>query len=591
MRITEVWIKGFRSLGEVSVNVADYSSLIGPNDSGKSSFLHALHILFDKDRVPNEADICKVAAYAGETFVEATLANCVGHEDLAIDGRIRLRRICRERGWNWEVMRQVPKHQILKKMQDDTLTRTEWGSVDSVPDPVKSVANDALNRLAPKGKVPSGIWRVIFQELADNALVDWEPGWAPLDKERLSSLVTVVILEADMRGEEELADGARSVFSRVGGLLLCNATKGYPDLNEAVTQLNQVVQRLATADEEGNWPVPAVNDFRRVMREEIERFDGSISTHATVFPPKIPALEFNVKVEVSDQWIKGIDRMGHGLRRSVVFAMLRAHRRIQGNGLHVQEGQKPACVPLYLFLVEEPELYLHPQAERRRMEELQELAATDGTQVILCTHSAIFVDLRDYKGILRFERPSRNMSCIRSWTGDALDSNDQKLLAMTYQFHERRAAMLFAKHVVLVEGQTEKIMLPILARRLGCYDPDVEVVDCGGQLNVPVFQRILEGFGLRYVVWMDRDDRIAIRKPGKTNAVSVKAIGAVRKAITPALGRMIVLADHWESMTGVPDGTKPYNSWRYFVEEDHGITPQCEAKLRAAFAWEEHEDP
>ncbi len=151
-----VCIRGFRRLGEASVRLADYSSLIGPNDSGKSSFLHALHILFDKDRVPSETDICKVAAYAGETFVEATLARCVGHEDLAIDGSIRLRRIFRERGWNWEVMRQIPKHQSLKKMQDDTLTRTEWGSADNVPDPVKTATNEALNRLAPKGKVPSG---------------------------------------------------------------------------------------------------------------------------------------------------------------------------------------------------------------------------------------------------------------------------------------------------------------------------------------------------------------------------------------------------------------------------------------------------
>ena len=590
LRISSVRIKGFRSLGDIEVTLANYTSLIGQNDSGKSSFLHALHVLFDPDRAPCESDICKIEGDWGETFVQATLCDCIGHEDLAVDGQIQLRRICRNGKWNWEVMCHVARDATLKKIQAGTLTRGDWGGAAGLPDEVVATVNSKLSELVPSGRIPAPAWNAVFADLNDKNLIEWELGWAPLDKERLPLLVTIVMLEADMRGEEELADGGKSMFNRVSGLLLREATKSHPEMAEAVRQLNEVVQRVATADDEGRWTVPELNDFHRVMQEEVGRFDGCISTHSTLVPPKIPPLEFSVKVEVSDQWVRGIDKMGHGMRRSVLFAMLRAHRRLRTeNGGAQPPPADPTQSPLYLFLIEEPELYLHPQAERRRMEELQELAAVDGTQVVLCTHSALFVDLRKYGGILRFDRQERHVTHVHRWEGTSLDSDEEKLLKMAYQFNENKAAMLFAKFVILTEGQTETIMLPFLSKKLGCYDPDVEVVDCAGNQGVPVFQRILEGFGIRYVAWMDRDDNAPSR--GKTNTKTLAVIEKVRHDMTVPLGRLIVLKDNWETLAGVPIGTKPYNSWRHFADDENDINLECAAKLKAAYGWESHEDP
>lgn len=589
MRISSVRVKGFRSLGDIEVSLENYASLIGQNDSGKSSFLHALHILFDTERTPCESDICKIEGYSGEIYIQATLSNCVGHEDLALGGEILVRRIYKDSKWSWEVMRQVPKDKTLKKIQAGTLSKTDWTSASGLTAEILSTVNSKVSELTPSGKIPASTWNAAFAELKNKDLIEWEPGWAPLDKERLSSLVTVVMLEADMRGEEELADGGKSMFNRVGGLLLREATKGHPEMAEAVRQLNAVVQRVVATDDEGHWSVPELNNFHRVMQEEVGRFDGNVSTHSTLIPPKIPALEFSVKVEVKDQWVSGLDKMGHGLRRSVIFAMLRAHRRLRTEHAEAQDVSTSQQVPLYLFLIEEPELYLHPQAERRRMEELQELAAAGGTQVVLCTHSAFFVDLHEYRGILRFDRRERNVTRVHRWTGDPLDSDAEKLLKMAYQFNENKASMLFAKHVILTEGQTETIMLPRLAKDLGCFDPEVEVIDCAGNQALPVFQRILEGFGIRYVAWMDRDDDAPSR--GKTNTSSLIAIEKVRAARTLELGKMVILRDNWEELAGVPTGNKPYNSWKHFVDEENGINALCEAKLKAAFAWDDHEDP
>lgn len=583
LRVAAVHIKGFRSLGNVEVELAEYSSLIGRNDGGKSSFLHALHILFDPERVPIASDFCKIDNYSGEFSIQASLVECAGHEDLVTDGKIQVRCIFREDKWHWEVLGQVPRDETIKKIVAGSLLRGEWNSATHLSAAVKTVVNGALHELSPGGRISAKVWGEISSILIEGALIEWEEGWGHLNKERLSSLVTVVMLEADMRGEEELADGGKSVFNRVGGLLLREATKNHPDMTAAMQQLNEAVQKVATADEDDNWLIPELNNFQRVMQEEVGRFDNSISAQSSLIPPKIPPMEFSVKVEVSDQWIKGLDKMGHGLRRSIVFAMLRTHHRLRAEEAEELSRNTPSRVPLYLFLVEEPELYLHPQAERKRMEELRELANLNGTQVVLCTHSAIFVDLREYRGILRFARPNRNFTQVRGWSGGPLDDDAKKMLTMVYQFDANRAAMLFAEQVILVEGPSEKTMLPYFAKKLNLSREDKEIVDCDGDQNIKVYQRILEGFGIRYVAWIDTDED----KPRTGDRPREWEV--VKRGMSPDLGKLILAHNNWEQLMGVPTGKKPSNSWSHFVDNKNELSELAREKLKAAFTWENHE--
>lgn len=47
MKIEKVHIKGFRNFDDVVVELGEKTLIFGPNDSGKTNFLHALRILFD----------------------------------------------------------------------------------------------------------------------------------------------------------------------------------------------------------------------------------------------------------------------------------------------------------------------------------------------------------------------------------------------------------------------------------------------------------------------------------------------------------------------------------------------------------------
>jgi len=463
-------------------------------------------------------------------------------------------------------------------MQEGTLTKSEFNNDVTISPEIRRSVGATLEALTPSGRVPKETWQAAFARLSDENLIEWEGGWCPLSSERLSSLVQVVMLEADVRGEEEISGTSKSVFDRVSGLLLREATKRHVGMSKAVAGLNSEIEKITTKNDAGMWPIAELNEFESILKEEVGRFDESVIAQSTLIPPKVPAFEFNVKIEIRDQWIEGLGKMGHGLRRSVVFAMLRSHRRLRELRSSGTEGDRSEPAPLYLFLVEEPELYLHPQAERRRKRELQDLSRLSDAQVVACTHSAFFVDLSEYKGIFRLHRPNRGVTTIQGWQGTELDPLDRRALSTIYMFDSSRAAMLFADLVILVEGQSEKIVLPHLAERMGLNTNNVEIVDCGGNQGVPVYQRILEGFGIKYVAWLDTDG---------TTAVDI-----ARSIRTAQNGKIVLTPGDWEKLNGLEAGRKSYVSWKHFVYEENEPNQKLQTRIRAAYTWEDYEaDP
>jgi CRISPR-associated exonuclease Cas4 len=532
-------------------------------------------MLFDANKIPCDDDFCKIEGYGSDCFIEATLKDCAAHSELVTDDEIRVRRVLKGRQSHWQFWGQTPISDTLKRMSEGSLTKVDFQNDEMLSAEIKASVNDTLKTLAPVGRVPKETWQAAFKHLETESLIAWENGWCSISSERLSSLVQVVILEADVRGEDEVTDASKSVFNRVGGMLLREATKRHSGMNQAVSELNSEIKKITTKNDSGEWPISEFNEFETILNEEVGRFDESVTTQSILVPPKVPAFEFSVKVEVSDGVVSGLDNMGHGLRRSIVFSMLRSHRRLRERRPPEDDGNNATPSPLYLFLIEEPELYLHPQAERRRKRELQELSELPDAQVILCTHSAFFIDLSEYKGVLRLHRQNRGVTQIQGWEGDELDPHDKKTLSTIYLFDPNRAAMLFADLVILVEGQCEKVAIPFLAESMNLDTHDVEVVDCGGNSSIPLYQRVLEGFGIKYVAWLDSDDK-----------APVKTARAVRKDY----GKIILTPHNWERLNELGNPKeKTHRSWKHFVYEENPPNEKLEARIRAAYKWEDYE--
>ena len=155
-------------------------------------------------------------------------------------------------------------------------------------------------------------------------------------------------------------------------------------------------------------------------------------------------------------------------------------------------GKEPEGLPL--LLIEEPEAHLHPQRQLRLMEFLRSAADEDANgvnrsvQVILSTHSPN----------LASKIPLGNLTLLHGRRAFPLAENKTRLLPDDYRFLERfldvtKANLFFAHGVLIVEGHSEAILLPVLAKLM---DKDltqhgVSIVNVGGK-GMRRFSRIFQ---------------------------------------------------------------------------------------------------
>ncbi|MGZ8800741.1 MAG: ATP-dependent nuclease [Aeromicrobium sp.] len=155
-----------------------------------------------------------------------------------------------------------------------------------------------------------------------------------------------------------------------------------------------------------------------------------------------------------------------------------------------------------VLLIEEPELALTPQQQRHFRALLRRYS--ESNQVIYSTRAPALLDAAHYHEIVRLDRSARGVAVRRASTELLTDEQRVRLEA---EFDHERNEMFFATSVVLVEGQTERISLPLVFRRLG-HDPDalgISIIEVGGKGNIVLYARVLAELGIPHVVVYDSD--------------------------------------------------------------------------------------
>ncbi len=117
---------------------------------------------------------------------------------------------------------------------------------------------------------------------------------------------------------------------------------------------------------------------------------------------------------------------------------------------------------LKLALIEELEAHLHPQAQLRLISYLQNEYNENDVQIIISTHSPILASKINLK----------NLILMKNGMGYDLTEGMTGLQKGDYLFLQRfldstKANLFFAKGIIMVEGDAENILIPVLADILG----------------------------------------------------------------------------------------------------------------------------
>jgi hypothetical protein len=208
-----------------------------------------------------------------------------------------------------------------------------------------------------------------------------------------------------------------------------------------------------------------------------------------------------------------------------------------------------------VLLIEEPELFLRPQAQRYLYRLLRRFADA-GNQVIYSTHSPSFLNVSRLEELALVQRHPHSGTGVvqpRPITPD----DDFRVLT---EFDAERSELFLARAALLVEGQTEKLAFPFVFEALG-HDLDregISIISCGGKSNIPLFARVCHAAGVPFIAVFDRDAPV-----GKRPTYSARQLNTLIARLAGP-GRIVMLAPDFEAAAGLTGHRhhKPERAWR-----------------------------
>jgi predicted ATP-dependent endonuclease of OLD family len=219
-----------------------------------------------------------------------------------------------------------------------------------------------------------------------------------------------------------------------------------------------------------------------------------------------------------------------------------------------------------VVLIEEPELFLSPPAQRHLHRLLRQLAVRGRNQVLYSTHSPVFLGVDRIEELVLVRHHGR--------TGTTLLQPEAVTRTQAFrhlaEFDGERAEIFLSRAVLLVEGRTEKLAFPFILRALG-YDADQEaiaVIDCAGKGNIPLFAEICNACEVPYIVVHDRDAPRG-QQPAEAERISNEAI-----LRTAGKRRTIALVPDFEAVAGLSARRgKPAAAFRRFQSGNGAVPP------------------
>ena len=533
MKLKKLKIRNFRCCEAMEIEVNAMHALVGANNAGKSTVLHALDFLFNPsvkklsdesffqrdtsrrievegifgDLSSSERDLLAPYLKPDSTFHVMRTAELAGDRDAneAADTESSFK-------IQAHYAKAIPTIAWLDPRQINGNAIAAWWANKH-----ELVANDvSFADLVGNGARPQvGAWKEKAQEFASRYLhpEDFGEGWIENPQGYAGILKGTLPHYELIPAVKEVSDEAKVTKTNPFGRLIYEIVRNLDnDLREEIQRtLQSTVQRLNRGE----------NNQRAQKVAEIEQTIGGFL--AEIMPsdlelqfqaPTVDVLLTTPRVLVDDGFSGAVEGKGHGLQRAVIFAILRSYAKLV--------TERPDTDRRTLILgVEEPELYMHPTAQRTIRKVLRAIAES-GDQVFITTHSPLMVDVEYFDEIIRIE-PSRQTGITKAHQLrvqhliDDLVSRHANLAGRVteesirekyrHAYTASRNEGFFAKKVILVEGATEVYALPIYAAALG-IDLDslsISIVECGGKGQIDRLYRIFNELGIPSYVIFDGD--------------------------------------------------------------------------------------
>jgi predicted ATP-dependent endonuclease of OLD family len=413
MRIKKIEIENYRSLKSIELEFGDLTVLIGKNDAGKSNILKFLDLIFNRG---GSIDFNEIGTRGGGASP-----------------------------WKWHTG--IKDYRIFFNQKPTTIKTVAHFELNN--DEIESIFPDVMMRIMDKKINRSDLGNIVvvssrlFKEDNENG----EEIVFEIDSIKIGELYLLRNSGED-RGLIKDEDGKykyKGMNHELYSIFLKKTVKKFI-LMPAVRSLKKEAKGKETPSPEG---LAAPSYYFRLEKDTSlngeETFEAINNDTVKHFP------KYN-KVTSKEDGEGNVDVYFTGFpSASVGDGVKQVFLNILNLYLHKNK----------ILGIEEPEMHLHPEKQREVFNFLKEKSKDN--QIIITTHSPIFVNTKDATTYLVSMDNSSKETLVKP-----IESGDD-FKAIKLEIGARNTDLFFYDCVVLIEGETEDRILPIISDAMG-YD-------------------------------------------------------------------------------------------------------------------------
>ncbi len=527
--ISKITIKNYKSIKDAEFPLSPYSPLVGYNNAGKTNILKALNWVIKKAFLP-KSDFNN---HDKPVIVEVEI--CGITED------------------------------VLNAMGDNKNRKT----IDS---PEYIVAEKIrIRRVQEKEASSSKDIRLEILSTKDNEKPTWEPNPNGIDNAISHLFPDPIFIGAMENATEDIEkNAAGTTIGKLIKAIIDPVTKDYtPEVKKALENVSKKISA------NGSKKDPKLKKIDVDIDSVLANFFHGVSVKIHIPTPEFSDFVKNATIRIFEEGNKpegqNASSFGHGTQRAMQIALIKYLAEIKKNDAQTAQTGRTT-----LILIDEPELYLHPQAIELVRSSLNTLAS-EGYQVIFTTHSANMIAREDAANALLIRRNSTAGTVARKRIQDAVSEQIKNTDTQAKILFELTNAtkILFSEEIVLAEGKTENTIFPEIYKhrfKKTLAEDKIGLVALGGSGNVPNAMKVLQAMGIPVKAVVDLDFAFKVKIDNELTEATKNDIAECKKISArlckdgvidtetsglPTKGNNMSTADAFALMAKKPDA-KPY---------------------------------
>jgi len=505
MKIKSIYIHNFRSIKDAKFDLYDYSILVGANNAGKSNILTALRVFYEDSGIKfnEKIDFPKFQTEDDESWIEIEY--------------------------------------LLTDEEFENL-RDEYKNSDNILKVRKYLKSSDRERIKPN---QSNIYAYENGRLSTNLFY----GAKNIAQAKLGA---VIYIPEITKTEDTLKLSGPSPLRNTLTFVMKRAVKtseAFKSLNDTFKEFNKKFKEEASKDG------VSLENFRKEINKNLREW--GVEFDININPIKAEDI---IKNLISHSFIdKTLDKeldirlYGQGLQRHLIYILIRLSAQYKEEKVHKKKEFSPE---LTLILFEEPEAFLHPTQQESLNSSLRYLSSEEGQQVIISTHSPIFVskNIEDISSLIKLKREDGITKCfqvsekirkniikrnnelaqifesklndlsvdestknrIRKILGDTDNDRwmEEESIRYLLWLDSERASACFADIVLICEGATEKVFIGYLIKNKwnDLKEKKIYVLDSMGKFNIHRYMNLFKELGIHHSILADKDENNAVHE-------------------------------------------------------------------------------